>query len=64
MLVYFLFLDTRDIVQYLHLTRHMESRLRDVYGRNSYQSEPELVSEGDEESTFGITDTESEFGDV
>ena len=35
-----------------------------MYGSNSYQSEPDLVSKGDEESTLGITNSESEFGNA
>ena len=33
-----------------------------MYGSNSYQSESEMISEGDEEST--LSDSELEFEDV
>ena len=64
LMFFYLFLDTRDSIQYQNLTRHMEGRLWDVYGGNSYQSEPEMIIEGDEESTLAISDSESEFEDV
>ena len=36
-----LFPDADDIVQYLHLTRHTDGRLREVYGNVCFQAEPE-----------------------
>ena len=49
------------MVQYLHLTRQAEGRLREVYGNGSYQSEPEPMCSGDEESTLGFSDVDTEL---
>ena len=58
-----LILEADDIVQCLHLTRDAEGRLREVYGNDCFQAEPEPMCSEEEESTLGFSDCEEAMED-
>ena len=58
------FLDSDDIVQYLHLTRHdTEGRLREVYGNDCFELESEPACSEEEEVTLAFSDYEETMED-